>query len=238
MHAVLGARRPAVAARLLERRPDGTVLAEALAEGAAAGPAGGGAGKAGRVVRAVERVFRLGAGLLSTDEWSSLFSRRTPRPDDRWALLVRLATEPAGREGELRDQFAALPDGTAFSMRLLLSSMRGGGRDGAGDGEEGGRGVSFNRLPDVARLLTLACALRRLDPARPVTPKELAAEVEREAGRLGLPVAGLTGKDVTDRLFKKVRDNGGGAWLPTLAAAGRGRKRRPGPSAGEGARDG
>jgi hypothetical protein len=229
LHAILGSRKPVVAARLLERRADGAVRAEALAEGE----------KARRVRAAVERVFRLGAGRLTPEEWAALFAREAPLPPDtRWALLVRLAAEPEGDEGGLRDQFAALPDGTAFSMRLLLLSTQGGARGRAGEGGETGpaRGVSFNRLPDVARLIPLVLALRRLGSTTPVTPKQLANLVGREATGLGLPVGGLTAKDVTDRLFRKIRDNGGEAWLPKLAYPGPGR--RPRPSEPEGSSDG
>jgi hypothetical protein len=230
MHAILGARKPAVAARLLERRPDGTVRVQALMEKAGTGPAANGAGKAERVAHALKRIFLLGAKGLAPDEWSSLFALRPPVPDNRWSLLVRLATEPEGDEGKLRDLFAALPDGTAFSMRLLLLSRQGGARAVARK-EETASCLPFNRLPDVARLVALSKVKQQLNPADPKEPKDLAVLMEREVRNLGLPVKGVTGRDVTDRLFNKIRDNGGGDFLPPVADTGRGRKSRPAPVA-------
>jgi hypothetical protein len=217
--AILGARKHAVAARLLKRMPCGSVLTQSLAPAASK--------KARRVEAAVRRIFRLGADLLGDGEWAELFAGQAPQHDLRWLLLARLATQPEDGEGDLRGEFVALPDGTAFSMRLLLTDMRGGDR-GARKAKEGGQ--RFNRLPDAARLLCLLRALRRLSVPRRVEPKPFAIAVEAEANSLGLGVEGLTGKDVTGRLFTKIRNGDGGHLLPTVENKGRGRKRRGGTS--------
>jgi hypothetical protein len=231
MQAILGSRKPVVAARLVEWMPDGSVRVEPLGDETPVRKVKNSAGKAERVARALERILDLGSRRLSDEEWALLFSRQPAQPDNRWILLVRLATEPKDKEGELRDQFAALPDGTAFSMRLLLPSKQGGRRTGkSAEATDAPRALSFNRLPDVARLLPLVEVLRRLGSE--VTPKEFATDLDREVGRLGLSVRGITAKDVTDRLFTKIRDNGGGRWLPEPKST-RGRKRLSKPTTGK-----
>jgi len=200
MHAILGARKPTVAARLVERRPDGTVRAEALVEPTAPGSAETGARKAERVVRAVERIFRLGAGRLSPGEWSSLFARRTPQPDNRWTLLVRLATEPQGDEGKLRDQFAALPDGAPFSMKLLLCDRR--------------AKAPFARLPDVLKIMALKAVLsREKEEGVFRSDREFAGLLGEWLSGQGLSPQRLVADDVS-QLREKLKNNGAEGLFP------------------------
>jgi hypothetical protein len=105
-------------------------------------------------------------------EWGMLLGRRPSRPTERLSLLARLAVtgqhkydRTGGGNSRGSDlglnhylyKFAALPDGTAFSVRLLLA----GGKSGA----KGSAGVltapTFDRLPVGIRLLALAAAMRR-----------------------------------------------------------------------------
>jgi len=142
---------------------------------------------------------------------------------------VRLAVKPVGKEGDLRDQFVALPDGTPFSLRLLLLDQRGGGKSTSG--------LSFNKLPDVARLIPLVKALKSLAPDYSPTPTFLAGLVKEQAEILGLPECMLTGKEIYD-LFKKVQNNGGEDWPPKLDNQGRGRKKLSLPDTEESPIDG
>jgi len=117
LHALLGSRKPVLAARLLKQNPDGSIQWQEQAEAARE--------KAKSVIETVQDIFEQGANKLTPDEWDSLFAPPpSPSPDLRWTFLVRLAVKPVGKEGDLRDQFVALPDGTPFSLRLLLIDQR------------------------------------------------------------------------------------------------------------------
>jgi hypothetical protein len=226
VRAVLGSRRLVVAARITGATDDGvTLVLQTDRPGS----------RTQLLKSAVERIFRHGKNLLLPDQWSLLLASTPPGgADPRWPLLLKLAVEPQGEEGNLRNQFVALPDGTPFSMRLLLATMRGG----RGRKAEGVSGVAFGQLPEVAKLFPLIVVLRQLDTDQGITPKDLAARVEEAAKEVGLPISGLTGKDVTDRLFELIRRNGGEHLLPTLASGGRGRKRSGLRPAGGGTENG
>jgi len=114
-----------------------------------------------------DRFGPAGRALFTDDEWAALLGHADAPPTHRLVLLTRLAVTGAdafpheggtatasdlGLEHYAR-KFAALPDGTAFAVGLLLA----GGKSGQkGDGDAG-----FDRLPVGVRLLALARALRR-----------------------------------------------------------------------------
>lgn len=210
--ALLGSRRPVLAARLLRRDLDGSIHFHEQAKGAGE--------TAGQVIKAVQRIFGLGADKLTSEEWNKLFAPQTPpTPDRRWVLLVRLVVPPDGdEEGDLRSQFIALPDGTPFSLKLLLIDQRGGGKAGSGH--------SFNKWPDVARLIPLIEARKSLASGCTVTPMKFAELVKKQAEALGLPHCKLTGKELY-QMLQKVKNNGGGDMLPNLDSKGKGRPRTP-----------
>jgi hypothetical protein len=200
MRAVFGSRRPFVAVRLLRRNEDGSVVADIQADGPPA--------KAGRLKDAVERIMGSGAGRLDAGEWAELFRDDTPADADRrWALLLRLAATPQGTEGGLRDQFVALPDGTAFSMRLLLIDGRGGGT--------GPGAIGFAQLPHVVQIEALKKALsQESQEGRFRKDEELAGLLSEKARDMGLKVDDGKAATVSD-LRKKLKNNGGRAMLPT-----------------------
>jgi hypothetical protein len=79
--------------------------------------------------------------------------------------------------------------------------------------------VSFNLPPQFRPQLV---PIRRITKRGTRKP---AANGHVQVVSLGLRVESVTGKDVTE-LFEKIRDNGGGGWLPKLASTGQGRRRR------------
>jgi hypothetical protein len=225
----LGSRRPVVCVRLLSRDSDGTVNAEVQLERHTDG--------ARRVVETVQRIFRAGASRLTQQEWDALF-RTAPveGPDNRWLLLLRLAERQHQDENGLKDGFVALPDGTAFSLRLLLPESRGGAKK-ASDLPKGAAngGVPFTQLPDVAKMLLLQEALReerRQGMFR--TDKDFAVLVAETAARLGWPRIEVNEGNLSG-LREKLGNNGGEDIFPNKkgrrerhAKAALGEARNPG----------
>lgn len=144
MRDVLGARKPLVALRVTQEHniPRVEILAaspEAIS-------------KLQGIKEFVEGRFRAGKELLNPEKWDRLLSCSKPSPDDRWSSLVRLATKPTEAQAKWRDRFVALPDGTAFSMRLLLLDRRGGSRRSEAPSCDLAGQIDFARIPDVVKL--------------------------------------------------------------------------------------
>jgi hypothetical protein len=201
MRALLGVRRPVVAVRLAHRNEDGSVVATIQADGQPR--------KAVLVKEAVERIFRHQAPTLTAREWTELFRPDTPSGHDlRWGLLARLAVVPQGDERKLRDQFVALPDGTAFGMRLLLIDTRAGG------GQAVATHLPFARLPDVVKVVVLKEALlQERQDGNVRTDGALAELLVATANALGLKVGGARAATVSD-LRKRLKNNNGEGILP------------------------
>lgn len=207
---ILESRQPRVAVRITRRNEDGTIRVI---------PLGDKPKMSEEVKRAVERIFREGKDRLEKDEWSDLFRETPQQSDQRWTYLVRLASFPQGEEGDLRGQFVALLDGTAFSMRLLLVDLRGGNRRGDNQEINGDRNapLTFNRLPYIARFFAFLQACQKVDSANPPTRVTFTEWVKQQIEALKFPTEGLDEKALTDRFFQTLKKNGGKFLLPTLA---------------------
>lgn len=117
-----------------------------------------------------DRFGPAGREAFTFDEWEALLGTRAVSPTERLVLLSRLSV--AGNHGFAHDsgtatpsdlglehysrKFAALPDGTAFSIGLLLA----GGKTGQKRRADSQADHPFDRLAIGVRLLALARALR------------------------------------------------------------------------------
>jgi hypothetical protein len=140
--------------------------------------------------RLVEVSFEEGRAKFKAEEWDQLLGRVHASPKRRLLLLLRLAIKPgdpirfAEEQGggytptdltleRFANKFAALPDGTPFSLRLLLLDER-GRKSGENDVEalfdvtdnagtvsrtESYANTVLNALPDALKLLVLRRAL-------------------------------------------------------------------------------
>jgi hypothetical protein len=206
LSAVLGRRKPVVSVRLVRRPGSGVVEAEILAQKD---------GKASQLKALVERIFQINR--LAAHEWDRLFGAPQPAAA-RWPLLVRLAIQPKKGEGEFRDRFVALPDGTAFSLRLLLLEGRGGDRKKLADrGSSASSGLSFSRLAPVVKLLLLGEAIREEERDRQVrTDPNLGVLLASIARGHGLLIEDDRHR-IVDRLRQLLVNNGGKVVLPSRA---------------------
>lgn len=117
-----------------------------------------------------DRFGPVGREAFSVEDWAALLGTRAVSPTERLVLLSRLSV--AGNHGFAHEsgtatpsdlglehysrKFAALPDGTAFSIGLLLA----GGKTGQKRRADRDSDHPFDRLAIGVRLLALARALR------------------------------------------------------------------------------
>jgi hypothetical protein len=123
------------------------------------------------LTRFVGQRFQDGRPKLTDEEWNELIGGEAAPLGKRLTLLLRLAVKPGEKvslgEGtgaaftpndigleRFANKFAALPDGTPFSIRLLLLDER-------GKKKSGGDGGFFSRFPKALTYLALQRALQR-----------------------------------------------------------------------------
>jgi hypothetical protein len=195
---ILGSRKPVVAVRVVARKDDGRIVTEFLARRTE---------RRSRLDEALKSIFLAGKDRLSPEEWETLLADEVTGQggDPRWALLCRLAIVPRGEDGRrrkeyglLKDQFAALPDGTPFSMELLLGETQGGDRTARTRNAGGGTKPSFNRLPVVIRVSLCQRANDAILGEGCLWPREFANYLNDQVATLKLGVAAVTGKQVTE----------------------------------------
>jgi hypothetical protein len=206
LSALIGSRAPAVLLRL-ERTAEGVAVRRC------ASPTTGPAREALSLLEGfvVRRFDRARAG-LSAAEWDELLGAAPATLTRRMTLLLRLAAD-AGEEVALGEdskaaftphdvglerfagKFAALPDGTPFSLRLLLLDKR---------GRKGGEGY-FDRLPDAVRLLALRKALaRERQQGRAVEDHDFCPSIQKALEELlGFRIE----RPTDDQVRRRLRDN-------------------------------
>jgi hypothetical protein len=206
---LLGSRPPVV---LLRLRQEG----EELRVSCCAAPASREAREALELLqRFVARCFRDGRSHFTDAEWAELLGHEPGPLTRRLTLLLRLAIKASekvafsegGAEGgeaftphdvgleRFVNKFAALPDGTPFSIRLLLLDQRGRER-----GEH-----FFDQLPDAVKLLALRQALRReRERGVAVSDNDFRDEIQHALTELlGADVQ----KPTEDQVRRRLRDN-------------------------------
>jgi hypothetical protein len=237
---ILASRKPVVAVQINGRKVDGTLDVEILADDRT-GPRGQ---MLTRLQEILEDLFVAAtkAKKLTDDEWAQLFAVEAPDPDCRWQLLLRLGreeTDTPGKEetddpGKVRNQFVALPDGTSFSMRLLLLDRRGRARAAAATEEEDGT-VAFARLPDVVRLNALQRAMdvEAQQPQVCPTDASFAPLLTEELRKLDIRVGQLTDDDVSG-FREKLNKTGAKGLFPNSRGRQQLRTKANGPTPTEG----
>jgi hypothetical protein len=166
-----------------------------------------------KVVRGlVESRFRAGQELLSAEEWGRLLGRIPAGAAERSDLLARLAvtggasfTLPSdGKTPETNQTpnnigldrftglFAALPDGTPFSIRLLLKGLTRRGRFNVKDDDL--KDHPFGRLSHEQRLRAVLQALQ-------IEEREIAEQAAK-----GAPIQAWTNDQLRDYLPQSVKE--------------------------------
>jgi hypothetical protein len=203
---LIGSRPPLVLLQL-EEAEDGSVRASPLVQARSSNM------EALKVLRGlVESRFRAGRDLLSAEEWGKLLGRIPTAAAVRSDLLARLAVIgstsfklPAdGKTPETTQTpnnigldrftglFAALPDGTPFSIRLLLKGLTRRGRFSVKD--EDLKEHPFGRLSLEQRLRAVQRALEIED-----------RQIEERA-RTGQPFQAWTNDELRDYLRQTVKE--------------------------------
>jgi hypothetical protein len=207
LSALIGSRLPAVLLRL-ER------TAEGVAVRTCAAPASDEARMALKLLAAfVAQRFDKGRAGLDAAEWEELLGATPDAPlMRRMILLLRLAVE-AGEKVSLGEEskaaftphdiglerfaakFAALPDGTPFSLRLLLLDKRGRERSD----------TFFDRLPDAVKFLALRKALlRERQEGQAVSDYDFCTSIQKALEELlGFKVE----RPTEDQVRRRLRDN-------------------------------
>jgi hypothetical protein len=204
--ALIGSRPPVVLLRL-ERDGDGVKVRRCAASASAEA-----CEALALLEKVVVRCFEKGRAELNAQEWDELLGAADASLTRRMTLLLRLAADAGDKVSLSQDsgaaftphdvglerfagKFAALPDGTPFSLRLLLMDKRGRER---GD-------HFFDRLPEAVRLLALRKALaweRKKWSA--VSDNEFRDEIQKALEELlGVPVP----KPTEDHVRRRLRDN-------------------------------
>lgn len=206
---LLGSRPPVV---LLRLRLEG----EELTVSSCAAPASREAKEALELLQQfVARCFRDGRTHFRDVEWAELLGCEPAPLTRRLMLLLRLAIKASEKvafgeggteSGEaftphdvglerFANKFAALPDGTPFSIRLLLLDQRGRER-----GEH-----FFDQLPDAVKLLALRRALQReRERGTAVSDNDFRDEIQHALQELlGTDVP----KPTEDQVRRRLRDN-------------------------------
>jgi hypothetical protein len=206
----------------------------------------------------VARCFRDGRAHFTPAEWAELLGQSPAPLTRRLTLLLRLAVKANAKVGLGADggvgrpapsaegagaaftphdlglerfahKFAALPDGTPFSLRLLLLDQRGR--------ERGGH--FFDHLPDAVKLLALRRALHRERTRGEAVSDNNFRELLQEALEelLGTPVPRPTEDQVRRRLRDNFKRKGLGDVFPNQSARqqqyDRARRGSPDPAAPE-----
>jgi hypothetical protein len=196
--------------------------------------------------------FRAGRGRFTDEEWDRLLGRGPARPTERLALLNRLATTGQeayqGAEGyettpndlgleHYRHKFAALPDGTPFSLGILLSGGASGQKkrarapDASADTADS---HPFDQLSAGIRLLALTRALKREREDGWVRADVDFRELLRaEASALtGIPMEAMPTRSVT-RLREFLKRNGLAQLFPNAPQRRRAQAAQPIPPGSE-----
>jgi hypothetical protein len=190
----------------------------------------------------VVRRFTDGRPHFTEDEWDQLLGHADAPLTRRLTLLLRLAVKANEKVGlggpdegggaaftphdvgleRFANKFAALPDGTPFSIRLLLLDER--GRPG-GD-------TFFDRLPDAVRLLALRRALgRERATGVAVSDNEIRAEIQQALEELlGAEVPKPTVNQVRRQLRDHFRRNRLGDLFPNQTSRQQKYDENPPPS--------
>lgn len=161
----------------------------------------------------VTRCFRAGRDHVTEEEWNQLLGTAPATLLRRLTLLLRLAIKGSEKVGFGKDEkavstprdiglerfankFAALPDGTPFSLRLLLLDQRGRPSDS---------NDYFDQLPDAVKLLALRRALQS-ERRRKVAVSDL-----EFCGNIQDALEELLGAEIPmpseDRVRRGLRDN-------------------------------
>jgi hypothetical protein len=179
--------------------------------------------------RFVEQRFKDGRRNFTDDEWAELIGdqEQETRPGKRLTLLLRLAVK-AGEKASLGEgkgatftpndiglerfanKFAALPDGTPFSIRLLLLDERGKNKSG----KDGGY---FARLPRAVTFLALERALQReerVEKPEAVSDYAFCPSLRDELEKLLGAEQELPGEEDVQRLREWLTRNGLGDRFP------------------------
>ncbi len=215
---VIGSRPPVVLFRL--REAAGEIRAELCLK-----PSAENAEALEELRALVEECFRQGLPLLTAEERAQLLGTVPTNVARRLALLLRLAVKGGDKvvaeDGKSRLQytpndrgleryagkFVALPDGTPFSLRLLLLDLRG----------RKAEDNFFDQLPLVIKLLALRRALDSEErERRAATDYEFGARMQHALeGLLGDPnVPRPTEDQVRRRLRDNLKRNGVGHLFP------------------------